>query len=601
MYQTLKHFLLAILFICVIPFYGCGGKVAEAPVVQEETIYDAGMQLEPASFVNNVDIQLFVKKGGTESGYTPLENGSYVGSKNKTLGISVSPIENGQRVFVSDGDVLSIEAEQGDDGYYVVDFEFNSDAYNEYPLLIQVIYPDGGAAKKKYVLETDNSVRAKPGTLVKQGFTVALGEDILDGLKGKIEEMISEELGMKLTVKKFAPADNSTGDKNGVFQLDIKNLFKGDMVLNDTDTEGTRSIDITFEDEAYLSDTFLAFLDKFVGIFMKVANQEIKLNMGAVSMDLDESLKDLSNSGEAEDDMMASVLGNLELNKLLFVNAYGMPFYTTPEFAVLGGGLYAINKDEAEIDEEDEEGNYLFPDLEIDPTNTTMNNDLLEIDQPFNMGISLSQYNLNQMLCEMLKDLKIVLPASQLPIPFVIPEVSSDIKQELAVSLNPSGINIDFEYAADNNLARLDLMDVRMTYVENDVDMWELSLDVSIGLDIVVSLRDSEMFLYLNMTPIDEFCHSHAMMDYENLGIVMFDHTNFVEIIFKQLTTEMGGQEGDPISFSMPLSGLGLNPKNVNGDVGEVGFDGQGNCMLNLAVESIDTSGLCFIETLGIK
>ena len=77
----------------------------------------------------------------------------------------------------------------------------------------------------------------------------------------------------------------------------------------------------------------------------------------------------------------------------------------------------------------------------------------------------------------------------------------------------------------------------------------------------------------------------------DDLGVSAIDHSRMVEVLFKTLI----GAEGQGMVLPLPLgmtqkAGSVLNP---------IEFDPNGNCFMNLAVESLDTSAIpgCFIDT----
>ena len=82
--------------------------------------------------------------------------------------------------------------------------------------------------------------------------------------------------------------------------------------------------------------------------------------MAPVALDLGDMLGDLG--GGNEDDLLGSILSSLELDKLLFVNAFGRPDDTTTTYAALGAGLYVANRENVQKDPDDPgEKDYLFP------------------------------------------------------------------------------------------------------------------------------------------------------------------------------------------------------------------------------------------------
>ena len=435
-----KSIIVRACFLLIIP--GCtGGGVgndADDPS-QNKAPYKAGASVAAVPYKLSQSILLFIKD---RDGFKPLSNGDYVPLGMATLGIKVAhrliddaPID--QRVFISDGGYEThAEAFWGEENeLYIAEFEV-TDIYLTHPILVQVIYPDGTASKEKFVCHTNRSLKPASGILVRNGLGITMGKDLLSGFTPLLEGMLAGMLGMRVQVEDFSPANNAKASEQGVFHLTLKNLLDGDMVLSDIKKD-TRGLNIEFEDLSLLrKNGFGQFMGNLLDPFLQ-------FSLGSVGFDLADMLGGLGGDERSEDDMMATLLGNLDIQQMLFVNVFGAPLYTTPEFAALGGGLFAYDKLAVE---RDEEGDYLWPDVSIDETTDPIDLTRMTDNPDVNLGIALSQYNLNQVLSDMMTGFVAVLDAKALDLPFITPENPGD-PMEIHITVNPAGIAIDFSDA----------------------------------------------------------------------------------------------------------------------------------------------------------
>ena len=299
------------------------------------------------------------------------------------------------------------------------------------------------------------------------------------------------------------------------------------------------------------------------------------------------------------DDPIAGLLEDLEMDSILFLNIFGLPKNTDADFAVIGGSLYVDHSDNVETDEE---GNFIWPEVEIDNTNTMM--DLNKIKSSItDVGVALSQYNLNQVLSEMVQPdhFSLMLKDMQDLIPMVGPEDPNN-SLDISMTINPGGIAIDMKSLNDETglpVIRVAVNDVRLEFIEAGTPRAELSMDLSLEFTIDFHEENGEAFLDIAVEPLADLCHIHVMKD--DLGLDMFDHSRFVPLIFSGLA---GGQ-GGVMTISIPLSDMGLTPRQ-GAALGKVELDGMGNCFMSLALDSIDPSALmgddtCFISAAGIK
>ncbi len=544
--------------------------------------------VKAVSYDAQAAIKLYIKDDAAEGGFRALANGDYVEPFEQTIGITVSPRQDGEKVYVSNGSTYTEEAFINESGMYVCsfNFEYNKMAYLAQPVLIQAIYKDGYASKKKYVLATRKDYRAGDGILVEPGLVISVGKNVFGGLSAAVGGLLGEDA----TVNAFSPADNSTGSKKGVMHLEVDGLISGDMIVMDTDGDDVRGVNIAFEDATV---TNIPILKKLLGILI---NDKPLLSLGPVAFDLGAMLGGLGGE-DSEGDLLASILGGLDIDKQLFFNAYGIPEATTTDYAVLGGGLYIAEGDTLSTDEA---GEYLFPIVTEDYSRDTIDREGVKTGD-HDMGVALSHYNLNQVLGGIAKKLVVELPAAALPIPLAIPAMDPGNSQIVKVTINPAGLNIDLAaYPGTATPARMDILDMRMEYYQNDDAMWVMSFDISLALAIGLSTDGKGgLSLDLALTPLDvpSFNNCHVMKD--RMGIGMFDNSTFVALLFEALAEMTGGAPGDPFMIGLPLDSFGLIPAE-GVDPGVITYDDKGNCFMNLALSNIDAGGLCFISSAGL-
>lgn len=572
---------------------GCSVGTSPDDPVDNEIHYTAGASIAALPYHAFQPVNFYIKEASGKA-FKKLLNGDYVGKGVRTIGISVPPrtMNEGalsQRVFVSDGgyddhvEALLDEAQ----GFYVCDFYFGGKFLTQ-PLLVQVIYPDGSALKEKIVVITENGQRPPSGLLIKNGMGITVGKDLLAGFDTLLENMLSRMLKMTVHVDSFEPADNHQGASKGVFHLNLKNLLDSDLILNDQRGK-VRGLNIEFEDLSIMGDNSLG---QFMGTML---NPILQFSLGSIGFDLGEMLSGLGGDEAKEEDIMASILGNLELDKMLFVNVFGDPDFSTPEVAALGGGLFAYGKAEVLLDED---GKYIWPEVQIDDSQEPIDLTVITKNPDYNLGLALSQYNLNQILPDIMQGLKIVIDAKSLDLPFVTPEKSDD-PMEIHVTVNPAGIAIDLSDKEGDAHALLALNDVRLEFVEASTPMAELSADVTLTLLPEIRYDEKGFFLNLSFKPVESLCHVHVMKD--NKGLGLFDHARLIKTLFNSLS---GGEGDGSLVIPLNLADFGLTP--IPDEVpGGIEFDGKGNCFMGLALEAVDPSALlgedaCFIRTAGL-
>jgi hypothetical protein len=170
------------------------------------------------------------------------------------------------------------------------------------------------------------------------------------------------------------------------------------------------------------------------------------------------------------------------------------------------------------------------------------------------------------------------------------------------ISFKKEGIAFDFRTPTP----MLILNDMRMEYTENGTPVWQMSLDLAFALDVgshnatvkdPVTGEDVEQsFLDIYLTLIPELAHCHVMKD--NLGIGLFDHSQFVVSLVGALGEMLPANNAADLMASINMSDLGFILSAASGKT-----DSAGRCFLKMVTDKADISkaGLCFIDTASTK
>lgn len=585
---------------------GCGffSGDHEEQLAADESVYETGKGVPAVPYGEAQTITLYlghavngktVFSKVTDGDFLQLdqdENGNDILTV-KALGVKVTPRKaNGvaldQRVFLSNGGWdYQVEATFDEDRQmYLADFKFMpADIFLTHPVLVQVIYPDGKASKEKFIFHTRNDA-AQPGMLVDRGLALTLSESLLHQLAPALKPLL-EQQGVNLDIQDLAPADNTSGGKRGVIRANL-GFASADIILEDTYTplfgSKTRALALGVEDlggGGTEGSVGKAIGDAFFGLLFK--NVALDFPVMAVGLNLGDLLSGLG--GDSSGNALLGMLSGLKLDATLFLNLFGLPEPTKMTHAVIAGALYAIPTADVQ---KDADGNPLWPSVTIDPHDTGMDLSLIKNDQT-DIGMALSQYNLNQTLSQVAKQLSLTIPAIQKLVPMFTPANPGD-DLDLTLTLNPAGMAIDV------TTRRLVINDIHLLFVEKGIPQSELSLDLTMLFGVAFRTdATGKSSLDLSITPVDELCFIHVMRD--NLALDMFDHSSFVPMIFK-------GFSGGAAAMTIPigLSDLGIASP-ADQTPGQALFDDHGNCFLSMAVASLDvsklTSGGCFIATAG--
>jgi len=609
-----------ILIVCLMAaliLSGCGffaqDEDEESSVAQLEEVYDVGSPVPAVGFDQSQRITLSVLKGeGDDAAFVQVADGDYLEPGRYTMGVTVTPRtvkgeKKAERVFLGDGGWdYNVEAVYDQDKkMYVAQFKLiDANYFLITPILVQVVYSDGKASKAKFLVTTAKDLGAPAGSLVERGMSVSVSKAFLGTMPDIVNPIIAEQMGSSaIKINNITPADNGTGkDKEGVVNIDVAGI-KCDIILNDRKESSsgvTRGLYIGIEDVSggTMSNGLEVITGVFANLFLRglslsgIPTMALGLGLGDMVEGMMSSSEELSIPGLS----LPPVDLGLSLDSTLYLNLKGYPGETTSAFAVLGGALYV--PDNADVSKDDN-GYYVWPAVSDDPYDTMMDVSMGAIKtSATDIGVGISQYNINQMLEGLMKNLKVTVKDINKMAALFGPKVSGD-KVDLEVTINPKGIAVDF------TTRRIVANDVKLLLVESgevNGQVAELSLDLSMEFDVVFRNEDGKLIMVLSVTPMEDRCHMHVMKD--ETGLDALDHGKFVPIIFQYLA---GGQS--TLTIPLPLSDFGIMPR---GGVtpGTLTTDEFGNCFLSMATSGIDMDkisaltsggGGCFINTAGIK
>ncbi|MEA3223267.1 MAG: hypothetical protein U9P49_08920 [Thermodesulfobacteriota bacterium] len=551
---------------------GCsGGSDSDALVsAGGESSYTPGASVNAVAYNEAADITLFIWDEGQEA-FVELSDGEYVDlteQQTKTLGVKVEGGTKGRgRVFISDGGANQVEAVPDDTGYYVCDFMFGRENLI-WPVLIQEIYSDGYASKKKIILRTRPG--AKDNELVRDGLGIQLSKEFLatgalDSVMMGMSVSPSEVEGAILDALDLLPINimdglgvgyPPTGDKEKCYKLDeeyYNNPVSPKMIIDSP--------------------------KPLLSALLKGLIEETE----ATSMCLNDVLGDMG----GDDPMMNAVFDGLNLvKKWLLIDLYGMPDKTSIDAAALGAGLYPAYDPVTGMDEDEKPFAYFPEDVYVYDPDNNVHSPFMDRNLTGDISVDFSQDNLSQFVGGLLANAEIILDAGALPIPLAIPG-KEGVLQKMHITFNRAGVAVDM--TVDPML--LILNDLKMEYYEANVPVWQISLDMTFEATLKSSEEDPST-LVVGLSLVPQLSHCHVMKD--NLGIGLFDHSVFIEMLVEAVNEMLGGT-GTTISYPLSLADMGI----ILGDPIATSLE-AGRCFLDMAIEDIDTSGLCFISSAGI-
>ncbi len=215
-----------------------------------------------------------------------------------------------------------------------------------------------------------------------------------------------------------------------------------------------------------------------------------------------------------------------------------------------------------------------------------------------NLGLDLSQYNLNQLFNILI--MKDSIEIDDALIQSIFPSTFSDILIKNSfkswISFNTSGIGV----VVSPTDQRLVVNDVRIELKDEGSLVWQFSIDIQLLIDIGTHKEDVEtanglveehtMFdIYLSLE--NEYSHCHEMVD--NIGMGIIDSTGIVSIIFEEMKMVLDIEPDGPF-FSLDISKMGI-------EIDEVKMlYGDRRCFFDLLIDEgtdFDRLGNCFFSS----
>ncbi len=510
---------------------GCSSGVPP----QEPTIYDPGAPVDAVKYDEAATITLYQDTG---SGYLQIFNGSVVAQNVMTkLGVKLEGgTYTGGRVFLSDGLGYQVEAKL-ENGLYICDYLIGSDQLLV-PILVQVIYPNSYASKEKFILRT--CAGAQDNQLIRDGTDIFVGKDILATAQGMNLE--------GYTINKITPSRQSSrsSPQNALIYAEL--------------SEGLLNIDTDFAMDDGIADNTTAFVSpllrfNFLGIPV--------MNLGTVSMSLSEIFGTLASN-------IAADMAGLNLSaKTTYLDIHGLPNATSDAFMAMDVGVFMAENALAFPSGVTLYSNNAITHPKLNLASTDVQQ-LFETDDPDVLakcvGVNLSMDNLTQITKELLKG-SITFNVANFPISTILSVLGittvSGKDQKIRVTFNPEGIAFDFRTSTPMFI----LDDLRIEYIENDVPMWMMSLDMTFSLAISSHIEtvtnpatgqtSEKSSLDVNISLIPGSSRCLVMKDDQGIGLL--DHSNLVESLVEALGKKLVSSAGADLMFSITMENYGLS------------------------------------------
>jgi hypothetical protein len=520
---------------------GCSSGVPP----REPTIYDPGAPVRAVKYNEAAKINLYQDAG---NGYLQIFNGSVV-ARNVVAKLGVK-VEGGSyadgRVFLSDGLGYQVEAKQ-EDGLYICKYQITSDQLLV-PILVQVIYSNGYASKEKFILRT--CAGAEDNQLIHDGMDIFVGKDILATARGMTLN--------GYTINKLSPSRQSSrsSPQNAVIYAEVSK-----SLLN---------INTDFAMDDGIVDDTTSFVSPLL-IFKFLFGIPV-MNLGTVSMSLPEQFGTLTLD-------IAGDMAGLNLSaKTAYLDIHGLPNATSDALMAFDVGVFMAKNTSAFPP-----GVTLYsnndtthPKLNLASTDVQQ---LFETDDPEVLakcvGVNLSMDNLTQITKNLLRG-SITFDVANFPISTILSALGirvSDKDQKIRVIFNPEGIAFDFR----TGTPMLILDDLRIEYIEDDVPMWMISLDMTFSLaisshlemvtDLATGQASVKSSLDVHLSLVADFSSQcHVMKDDQGIGLL--DHSKFVEYLVKALGKKLSSYTGDDLMFSINMENYGLSLRDAKATSG---------------------------------
>lgn len=372
--RYLMHVSLLLLLPCFLLIIsscsGGGGSGGGFPLASSESVYNPGVSVDAVSYddASHVQLGMLDEKGQ----FNTVSNGQYIEPGTHTMAVKIEggsyPVD---RVFLSDGGSHQVEATESD-GLYVCDYTFSQENMLV-SVLVQIFHPGGIATKEKYVFRT--TPFASENELVSQGIGVAMDQEVLDGLKDDMANMLDDTFSKVFKcIKEQAPdviSELSYGDGDpGTVDVAVNAL---DVADTDSYPEAVLHVNFTIYGVnltmKLFSQDFIETHDNdlTIDLYIKVWDQGEDGNRCLVLDMLDSALVSFENDfflrglveetleksitrielppisfqlGELMNDMGLTKDYGIDLTKYMFIDLYGLPESTGPRVLTMGSGLF---------------------------------------------------------------------------------------------------------------------------------------------------------------------------------------------------------------------------------------------------------------------
>lgn len=385
----MNRFLLVVAILFLVSCSGGGGGKSDT-TAGGESLYDANVPVNAESFQNSCPISLKILD---ENGvYQPVSDGVAVKPGMKTMAVYIQGDQgNIKRVLVGDGGRYQVAAAfDASTGAYLCSYNVGSRMYSS--VLVQVIHADNRASKEKFVFRTFDKVL--DDQFIINGLSLSVSQDLLDSRLDDIASGLDSITGVMLdevrrqgaglisrldygdgragtpdlTVHTFEALQSETYPSaviHTVFTvhgltLEAVNLY-GRNLVSTINNDVTMELFIAVKDEYgdgkrglvldLLGAAKVRFRDDF---FLRPEMEKVLENQLQVicckplSVKLDKLFQTLGEAMPGSVDVNHQDIGlralfhkmNIDLNRRLFLDVYGLPGETDPGILGLGMGFY---------------------------------------------------------------------------------------------------------------------------------------------------------------------------------------------------------------------------------------------------------------------
>lgn len=387
--SKMNRFLLIVAILFLVSCSGGGGGKSDT-TAGGESLYDANVPVNAESFQNSCPISLKILD---ENGvYQPVSDGMAVKPGMKTMAVYIQGDQgNIKRVLVGDGGRYQVAAAfDASTGAYLCSYNVGSRMYSS--VLVQVIHADNRASKEKFVFRTFDKVL--DDQFIINGLSLSVSQDLLDSRLDDIASVLDSITGVMLdevrrqgaglisrldygdgragtpdlTVHTFEALQSETYPSaviHTVFTvhgltLEAVNLY-GRNLVSTINNDVTMELFIAVKDEYgdgkrglvldLLGAAKVRFRDDF---FLRPEMEKVLENQLQVicckplSVKLDKLFQTLGEAMPDSVDVNHQDIGlralfhkmNIDLNRRLFLDVYGLPGETDPGILGLGMGFY---------------------------------------------------------------------------------------------------------------------------------------------------------------------------------------------------------------------------------------------------------------------